>query len=264
MGSLLKQIISYRMFIISSIKSDFKIRTARSKLGFLWIVIHPLVQVLVYALILSNVMAAKLPGIDNKYAYAIYLMAGILGWTMFNEVLMRCVGIFLDNANYVKKLVFPKVVLPIIVAGVSLINMSILLVCTIGIFLLLGFVPGINIFWLPLLLAITLLLAISVGLVLGILNVFVRDVGQIVQVLLQFWFWLTPIVYMRSIIPENLRYVLNFNPLVPIIESFQNVILLNEKPMFVPLAIISAASFALLIFGLFLYKKASPEMVDVL
>jgi len=263
MFELIRQILRYRTFILYSVKSEFKSRFARSKLGFLWVVLHPLAQVLIYALVLSNILSAKLPGINNKYSYAIYLLAGMIAWTIFTEIMSRCVMIFVDNGNLMKKLVFPKIVLPIIVMGSAIVNTTILFVCSVVIFLILGFVPGYNIFWLPILFIVTIVFSLSIGLFLGVLNVFIRDISQIVPIVLQFWFWFTPIVYMKSIIPEKLSVLINFNPMFPIVASFQNVILMNTPPMFKQLSVLLFCSMLILIIGLFLYKKAAPEMVDV-
>jgi lipopolysaccharide transport system permease protein len=89
MKDMLRAVWAYRYFILSSIKNELRLRFIRSKLGVLWMIIHPLMQVLIFATILSEVLAAKLPGIDNKYAYALYLMAGTLCWSMFSETIGR-------------------------------------------------------------------------------------------------------------------------------------------------------------------------------
>ena len=104
MGGMLKSVWQYRGFVLSSIRNDMVSRFAQSKLGGLWVILNPLSQVLIYALILSNILAAKLPGIDNKYAYSIYLMSGLLAWTLFSESVSRCLTLFIDNGNLMKKM----------------------------------------------------------------------------------------------------------------------------------------------------------------
>lgn len=103
MLELFKSLWSYRGFVFSSIRNEFSARFARSRLGGLWMIINPLAQVAIYALVLSNVLAAKLPGIDNKYAYALYLMAGMLAWSLFSEIIGRCLTLFIDQGNLMKK-----------------------------------------------------------------------------------------------------------------------------------------------------------------
>ena len=106
-------------------------------------IIHPLAQVAIYALILSAVLASKLPGIDNQYAYAIYLTSGILAWTLFSEVISRCLMLFIEQGNLMKKMAFPRVSLPAIVTGSCLLNHFLLFVAIFAVFTLLGHPLGI-------------------------------------------------------------------------------------------------------------------------
>lgn len=264
MKNLLLAAWRYRQFILSSIINDFKTRFVRSKLGVAWMVLHPLSQVLMYALVLSALLSAKQQGIDNRFSYAIYLTAGILSWTLFSEVLLRCLTIFIENGNLMKKMAFPKVCLPLIVTGSTLVNNVLLLFSIIGIFALLGHYPGIDALWLPLLFAITIAMGLGIGLILGVLNVFIRDVGQVVPVVLQFAFWFTPIVYSVDIIPEKYRWWLVFNPMYHVAKGYQNVLVFGRPPEWNGLLIVTAGSVALLGFALFLFRRASAEMVDVL
>src|SRR5690606_35077483 len=121
-SGMLQSLWRYRHFVLSSIRNELVTRFARSKLGGLWMVISPLAQVAIYALILSNLLAARLPGIENKYAYAIYLMAGLLAWTLFSDIITRCLTLFVDQGNLLKKMSFPRITLPAIAVGSSLLN----------------------------------------------------------------------------------------------------------------------------------------------
>ncbi|TAM57943.1 MAG: ABC transporter permease [Rhodanobacter sp.] len=264
MKEILVAIWSYRHFIVSSIRNDLRARFARSKLGGLWMVLQPLAQVAIYALVLSRIMAAKLPGIDNRYAYVIYLMAGMIAWSLFAEVVARSLTIFVDNGNLMKKMAFPRVCLPLIIGGSSLVNNLLLLVAAVGVFVLIGHPLSVAMLWLPLLIGINLAFALGLGLILGVLNVFVRDVAQVMTVVLQLLFWLTPIVYMPSIIPDRLRVLLEFNPMVHMVIAFQDVLLYGRAPGIAGLTVIAAAASLLLLFSLILFRLAAPEMVDVL
>ena len=213
MFGLLRSLWQYRHFVLSSIRNEFISRFARSKLGGLWMIINPLSQVAIYALILSNVLAAKLPGIESKFAYAIYLMAGLLAWTLFNEIISRCLTLFIEKGNLMKKMHFPRITLPAIVVGSGLVNNGLVFIAMIVIFLLLGHQFGMVMFWLLPLTILLTVFALGVGLILGVMNVFVRDLTQAVPIVLQVWFWFTPIVYPSNIIPESYRYLLNLNPM---------------------------------------------------
>lgn len=264
MLALLSSLWQYRRFVLSSIRTEFVARFGRSRLGGIWMIVHPLAQVAIYALILSEVLAAKLPGIDNKYGYAIYLVAGTLAWTLFAEIVSRCLVLFIEQGNLMKKMLFPRIALPAIAVGSSLLNNLMLLLAAIAIFLLLGHVPGTPIVWLPLLMLLTLALAVGIGLVLGVLNVFVRDVGQVVPIVLQIWFWFTPIVYPVNIVPEFLRDWLGWNPMYPLVTAYHQVLVYGESPALGTLLPAAVLAVGALLLGLFLFRKASPEMVDAL
>lgn len=264
MKEILAAIWRYRHFIVSSIKNDLRARFARSKLGGLWMILQPLAQVAIYALVLSRIMETKLPGITSRYAYVIYLMAGMIAWSLFAEVVSRSLTIFVDSGNLMKKMAFPRVCLPLIIGGSSLVSNLLLLVTAIGVFLLVGQPLSLAMLWLPLLIGINLAFALGLGLILGVLNVFVRDVAQVMTVVLQLLFWLTPIVYMPSIIPDRLRAVLEFNPMMHMAVAFQSVILYGRAPGMAGLIIMVLVAFILLSFALILFRRAAPEMVDVL
>lgn len=254
----------YRYFIVSSIKTEYQTRFARSKLGLLWMIIQPLSMVLIYSLILSQIMSAKLPDVTTQYGYPVYLLSGLMAWTLFSEVLTRCLNVFIENANLLKKISFPRLALPIIVVGSSVVNFILMLIVMFIVLAVLGHFPYQAILWLPLLVFLTLTLAVGIGLFLGVINVFIRDIGQLMTITLQFWFWLTPIVYMISIVPEKYHTYFMLNPMTGIVMGYQSVLLYSKAPdisMLIYPALFSSISFILI--GI-IYKRATEEMADVL
>ncbi len=264
MLQMLTGIWRFRFFIYSSISTEFRLRFVRNRLGGLWIVLNPLFQVLIFVYVLSSVMVAKLPGINNQFAYAIYLMAGTLFWSLFSELLNRCISIFVDNGNLLKKISFPKMALPLIAVGSVLVNNILLFLCMFLIFIFLGNIPGVEILALPILMILTVLLALSFGLILGVINVFIRDVGQLVPILLQLVYWTTPIVYVPTMIPEKYRFIVNLNPLTNLTMAYQDILLYKRFPNFNSLFFLMSMSFFLLLLSLFIVRKANSEMVDQL
>jgi lipopolysaccharide transport system permease protein len=264
MFGLLRGLWVYRGFVVSSIRNEFVTRFAHSRLGGLWMVIHPLAQVAIYALILSNVLAAKLPGIDNRYAYALYLMAGMLAWNLFAEIIGRCLTLFIEQGGLMKKMRFPRITLPTIVVGSCLLNNLLLFAAQLALFALLGQMPYLQMLWLIPLTLVGATLALGIGLVLGVLNVFVRDIGQIVPIILQIWFWFTPVVYPMNIIPEEFRSMLLVNPMFYIVDGYHNVLVYGSAPDLSLVAIVGAVAGAFLLLGLFMFRRAAAEMVDVL
>jgi lipopolysaccharide transport system permease protein len=264
MGGMIASAWRYRRFIASSIHAEYRARYARSRLGAVWMVAQPLAQVAIFSFVLSDLLSARLPGVSGRHAYVIYLMAGTLCWSLFVDVVTRCLTIFIENGNLMKKIAFPRVSLPLIVIGVAVVNNAVLFAVIAVAAWVLGYPPGPQVLWLPALVVVTLALAVSVGIVLGVLNVFMRDAGQAVPVLLQVLYWLTPIVYIASILPAQYRSVLEYNPLTRLVEGYQSVLLFGRAPDWAALWPVLLVTVVLLAFALTLFRRASPEMPDVL
>lgn len=264
MFAMLKGLWGYRGFVVSSIRNEFVARFARSRLGGLWMIINPLAQVAIYASILSNVLASKLPGIESKYAYALYLIAGTLAWSLFSEIINRCLTLFIEQGNLMKKIRFPRITLPMIVVGSSLLNNLLMFAAVLIIFALLGQSPNMQMLWLIPLTFAVVILAMGIGLVVGVLNVFVRDIGQVIPILLQVWFWFTPVVYPASIIPDDLKGALDINPMYSIVGAYHDVLVYGRSPDMQQVVITTIISIGLMLLGLFMFRRAASEMVDAL
>lgn len=253
----------YRSYIVSAIKNDFRVRVARSRMGIAWVILHPLAQVAVFAIVLSNVLQSRMQGMENKYSFVVYLMAGLLCWNLFAEIVQRCLTIFIDQASMLKKLQFPRVTLPIVVAGSALVSNLALAVAILVLIPLIGYPLQSTWFWIPFLILVTSALALGLGLLLGTLNVFARDIGQVMAIIMQFWFWLTPVVYLKEILPESMKLWLWINPMAALVEAYHNVIVYGRAPdasLWIPIG--WAVTF--LIGALLVFRRASPELVDAL
>lgn len=264
MLTLMRSGWEFRHFIMSSIRNELVSQFVRSKLGGLWMVINPLVMVCIYAFVLSAVLSAKFDGIDNEYAYAIYLTSGIIGWTLFSDIITRCLNLFIKNANLMKKMVLPKVALPMISTGTAMVNNLLLILASMGIFWALSHSPSLTILWLPLITLVLIVFAVGIGLIAGVINVFIRDMGQLIPIILQLMFWFTPIVYPSSIIPEQFRLYLELNPVHTLINAYHDVLAFHQAPDLSSLMVIAFTGLILTLIGLFMVRRASAEMVDVL
>lgn len=264
MKAFLLSIWRFRYFMQSSIKAEFLGRFARSKLGALWMILNPLAQAAIFAIVLSEILAAKLPHVESKSAYAIYLMAGTAAWGLFAEIVTRCTTVFIDYANTLKKISFPRLCLPLIVGGSALLNHVLLLGAMFIIFLFLGHMPTLA--WLGLLLGIALIMlfAFGLGILLGLLNVFSRDVGQVITIVLQLWFWLTPVVYTRETLPKQFAPIMEFNPMAKIVQIYQDALLFGKFPNLSSLLIPTLIAISIFIFSFWIFRRASPDLVDAL
>jgi lipopolysaccharide transport system permease protein len=254
----------YRGFVLGSIRREFQSKYRNSLLGAAWTVLNPLAMIVVYTVIFSQVMGSRLAGSGAPFGYSIYLCAGVLTWGLFAEITSRSQSVFLEHANLIKKLQFPRICLPIIVVLNALINFAIIFGLFTAFLVLSGTFPGwVFLAMLPVL-ALQVLFAIGLGMILGVLNVFFRDVGQFFTILLQFWFWFTPIVYPVTTLPPAVRALLVWNPMAAVIAAYQTILVHGQAPdwgSLLPVTVLGLASCAL---GLRLFRRRAGEMVDEL
>ena len=263
-SAMLTGIWRYRGFINGSLKREFQSKYRNSLLGAAWTVLNPLAMIVVYTVIFAQVMHSRLQGVDSTFAYSIYLCAGVLTWGLFAEITGRSQSVFIENANLIKKLQFPRICLPIIVVLNALVNFAIIFGLFTVFLIASGNFPG----WifaalLPVLL-ITILFAVGLGMILGVLNVFFRDVGQFFTILLQFWFWFTPIVYSPTILPPGVRDMLKWNPMAAVVMACQNILVYGRMPDWSSLMPVTVLGILCCILGMRLFRKRAGEMVDEL
>lgn len=255
---------AYRGFILASVKREFQLQYRNSLLGVVWSIINPLCMIFIYTVVFSHVMRARLPGVDHSFAYSIYLCAGIIPWFFFAEVMNRSLKVFLDNANLIKKLHFPMACLPVIVIAGSMINFAIIL----GLFMLFlvwsGTFPGVVIFATLFVLTIQVMFSMGLGILLGILNVFFRDVGQFFIVFVQIWFWLTPIVYTKSILPDWIKPVFHLNPMCSLVEGYHDIFVYQRWPGGAGLWWTALIALLVCLLAVRSYRKHREEIVDEL
>lgn len=261
---MLTPLWAYRGFILGSVKREFQSKYRNSMLGAAWTVINPLAMIVVYTVIFAQVMRARLPGVDSTFAYSIYLCAGLLTWGLFAEITGRAQNIFLEHANLLKKLSFPRLCLPLVVVLNAGFNFAIIF----GIFsiflLITGNFPGWPFLAIIPLLAIQITFAIGLGITLGVLNVFFRDVGQLFGVILQFWFWLTPIIYSVTLLPESIRPFMAYNPMAGLMAGYQTILVNGQWPQWQNLWLVILLAVFFCWLGMRLFRNHAGEMVDEL
>ncbi len=263
--TMLPALWAYRGFVWSSVAREFSGRYRESLLGAFWSIANPLTMIVIYTLIFSKMMRAGLPGHEQTpFAFSIYLCAGVIPWNLFAEMLGRLSNVFLEHGNLIKKSNFPRICLPAIVTLSSLVNFVIVLAIYLIFLIIIGHWPGWLLLALIPLLVLQLLFTIGLGVFLGTLNVFFRDVGQFTSVILQFWFWLTPIVYTTKILPEGVRDVMRFNPLQPLMVAYQTIYLDRQLPDFSSLLPLLVLTLAFLVLGAHFFLSRVGELVDEL
>lgn len=261
---MVRSLWNYRDFVRASVAREVRLRYAGSALGALWQILSPLAMIAIYTVVFSSVMKARLTGIDDRYAYTIYVCCGLLAWNMFSEILVRSQTMFLENANLLKKSSFPRSCVPAIVVTGALVNFAV--VYAVFLVLLAGFGrwPGMVIVAAPVPLLLLALLGLAAGVFLGILHVFFRDVGHVLGILLQVWFWLTPIVYPVRILPASYERWIALNPATPIVQALQAIFVQRAWPDWSALAYPALLAMVLMLVSMAVFRRQSPLIVDEL
>lgn len=245
-------------------RQDLVDRYAGSLLGGLWTFIQPLVNMLVFILVFSRIMSARLPEVVGAHGYSIYLISGLLGWIAFSSTLMRTTTVFLDQSHLIKKVRVSLWSFPLSIV----ISDTIIFLISLAFFLL--FLALVKhpvtayVIWLAFVFFIQQAFAYSLGLILASFSVFFRDIKESVSVLLQLWFWLTPIVYVSTIIPEHVRTILKLNPMYPIIDAYHSILLHGQRPALTGLFLIAGIVALLAALGGWLLRRLEKDIRDLL
>jgi len=251
-------------FIIEITKRDFAERFAGSVLGSLWAVIWPLVNLFIYIVIFGKVMGGRLPGTSDMNAYGIYLAAGLIPWTAFAVTISRCASAFIDKKHIITKI---NTSLPSLLLHINLSETITWFISMLVFFTILAFQGHEfhrSLLLLPFLYYLQQLLALGIGLFAAVLNVFIRDVREITGVILQLWFWFTPIVYVPDILPGLVRNLLVYNPAYIIIQSYQRIFVFDDYPPFKALVVLTIITHVLLFFSYALFRYLEKDVRDFL
>jgi lipopolysaccharide transport system permease protein len=255
---------NHRKFIMQNAWRDLRHRYAGSSMGFLWNVINPLFQIILYTLVFSRLMVVRIPNLSQGFGFAIYLCAGLIPWIGFSETLSRCTNSFLINANYLRKLAIPEQVFVAQDAGSSFLSLMIGMSLLLIICCLLGHYPSWSWFGLPVVLILFQGFGFGLGLLLGVLNTFFRDISQALGLFLQLWFWSTPIVYIETILPPWILTLQHFNPGYLFIHSLHAIIVHHRLPSVTFWFGMLMLALGLPLLGYLVLRKLRSELRDVL
>ncbi len=266
LGSLVKSLVSHRQLILQMVKREVVGRYKGSFLGLIWSFINPVLMLAVYTFVFAIVFKAKwgVGGEDSKTQFAVVLFVGLIVHSLFAEVLNRAPGLILANTSYVKKVVFPLEILPVITLGAALFHSLISLGVLLSAFVLFnGFVHWTAVF-IPLILLPLVILTLGLAWMLASLGVFLRDVGQTIGIITTVMLFLAPVFFPVTALPEKLRPWIMANPLTFIIEQAREVLIWGHLPNWVGLGIYTAAATAVAWAGYAWFQKTRKGFADVL
>ena len=255
----LGELWQYRELLFFLIWRDVKVQYKQASLGVAWAILQPLLTMVIFSVIFGHL--AKLP--SEGIPYPVFSYVALLPWQLFSGALTRSTSSLVGNANLLTKIYFPRLIIPFSATISGLVDFSVSFVVLLGLMTYYGIVPTFAILWLPLLVLLVLVTALSVGLWLSALNVQYRDVQHIIPFVIQAWMYASPVAYSTELIPTGLwRILYGLNPLVGVIQGFRWALLGGKKPdelMMMSIGLVTT----LLITGLFYFRRMEKTFADV-
>jgi ABC-type polysaccharide/polyol phosphate export permease len=246
----------YRDLLRGLVQRDLRIKYKGSVLGIGWSLAHPLVVAAVYTLAFKYIL--RVP-VEN---FALYLLSGMLPWTAFTASLAQSTSSIVDNVGLVRKVAFPRMVLPLAAIGSHFTQFAFMYTALLAAALVVGPGPRASLLAVPAVAALQLAFTAGLGLVLATLHVHFRDTRHLLDVAVQVWFWVTPIVYTVSLIPERFRPLVYVNPMAAFVEAYHAAVVAGQwpgVPLLGLLAVLAAASLSL---GMLVFSGAEKRFAE--
>jgi lipopolysaccharide transport system permease protein len=250
----------YRELLFVLIKRDIQVLYKQAALGAGWAIIQPLFAVLIFTIVFG--WFAKMP--SDGIPYPVFAFAAVLPWTYFAEATRRASTGLVDDAELIRKVYFPRLIMPLAKVTAPLLDFCISCVVMIGLMMAYGMVPSVKILLIFPLVLVASLLALSIALLLGPINVRFRDIKHTVPFMLQVWMYASPIVYPLSQVPDEFKVAYSLNPMVGVIEGFRWAVFDRGQPDFLALGMSLGIILVLLVCGLIYFKQQERQFADVI
>ena len=255
----LKELYMYREMILSLIRRDLKGRYKGSVLGFLWTFINPLLQLLVYTLVFSVILS------NNIEDYYLFLFVALIPWIFFSTSLSGGSSCIWAQQDMVKKIYFPREVLPIAFVSSQFVNMLLSFLVVFAVLVISG--RGINLLallYLPIIMLVEYLLALSVAFISSAITVYLRDVEYLLGIISMAWQFLSPVMYPVEQVPDKYRTIFYMNPMTPIIVAYRDILYYKKVPELSTLVHAFTLAIVLLIVGIFIFSKLKRHFAEEL
>ena len=253
-----------RALVAQLVSRDFRTRYVGSSAGWLWGVVHPIVQLLIWIMVFKYWFRITLAPDEVTTNYPLFLFCGILPWWLFQETVTRSAGSLVEQSNLITRTVFPSEVVPVSIFLSSMIHHLIavgLAILTVGLWNK-TFSPMVVL--LPVYMLFVGLFAVGVGWVVSSLHVYLRDTAQALGVVINLWFWVTPIMISEQTITEPFRALVKWNPMSWVVNAYRYRLLSSQWPDWRELAVIAASSITVFVLGGLFFRHMKRGFADVL
>lgn len=253
---MLKNLYDYRQLLKSNIRKEIRGKYKGSFLGVLWSFVNPLLMTLVYAIVFPFILK------NTQENYVTFLVIGILPWNWFTTVIANGTTSVLNNAGIIKKVYFPREILPISIVTSGLINFLISCIIIIIFLLFSGIGFSFYILFLPFVIITQYILLLGIVFITSAINVYIRDAEYIINFFVTMLFYATPILYSSNLFPQNIRWILQLNPMTTIINSYRDIFFYQSIPHIKSLIIVLGVSICLLFVGKKVFDKLQKGFAE--
>lgn len=256
----IKELYFFReLFYIFSWR-DIKVRYKQTAIGVIWALIQPIMLIVVFSLFFGNLIGVP----SDSIPYPIFAFSGLLFWNYFSASLTKSSNSLVENENMIKKIYFPRLILPFTSAITPMIELFISFFVFAGLLIYYQFTPTLEgVLLLPILIILSFLSASGLGTFLAAINVRYRDIREALPFFIQTLFFVTPVIYPTTLIPENYQWILALNPMTGIIETARAGIIGNQQINYLLLSVSAIIAVALFIFGIFYFRKTEKVFADI-
>lgn len=258
MVNQLKEILRFKNLVYNLVARDLKVKYKGSILGFLWSLLNPLIMLIVYTVAFQYIIKIQVKN------FPLFFLCGFLPWTFLSLSLSMAVSSIKDNANLVKKVYFPREILPLSIVLSNLVQFLLTFIILIPALILFKIKLGFPLLFLPLIILFQLAFTLGLTLILSSLNVFFSDVRHLLEIFLQIWFWLTPIIYPVDLVPERFQSLYRLNPAVLFIESYRNSLLYDKWLSSVELIFLFLIGVVFLALGHLVFNSYNRRFAEVI
>lgn len=252
----IKGIWEFKYLIYNLVLRDLKVKYKGSTLGFLWSLLNPLLMLVVYTVAFKYVMKFK---VEN---FTVFLFSALMPWTFLSSALSMGSVSITENSNLVKKVYFPREVLPLSVVLVNLFHFFLTFVVLIPALIFFNIYPNFTFLFLLVLILFQTLFVLGLTLIFSALNVYYRDIKHFLEVVLQLWFWVTPIIWSIDLIPEKFRNLTYLNPFTPFVTAYRDVILRNNMPSLLTVTAVIALGVLVFLLGAAVFQKKQRRFAE--
>lgn len=257
MGKYIQELLKRKDLLVYLVLSGLKAQYRNSFLGYLWWLLDPLLGVMIYYFLVVVVLNRGGPN------FGVYLVIGMIAWRWISSTVNSSVKSIVSQSGIISKVYLPKAIFPLGVSLTQLINFSIGLIIIAVFLAIFRIAPGLEVLWLPVIMAVQIIFLLAVSLVLAYMSVFIRDMDNLTTHFMRLWFYASPVIWEREWL-EKYQWLINLNPVSTFLEGYRNIFMHQAGPDLFKLSVLGLISLLIVVFIIFYYSKNEHRIIKVL